>query len=163
MKILYSVLLIIIFALSASAQSITNLRLKTVDNKRFEIKDHLGEGPVVIAFWATWCKPCRKELPALKTVYDKYEKQGLTILAISIDSPRSMSKVKSFVKKSDLPYIFLVDPNGEQSTKLQVKDIPYTLLADKSGEIVYTHRGYREGDEKELDEKIAELLGLTAK
>ncbi len=158
MKKLFFLLIFILISFSVSAQSINYLRLKTVDNKRFEIKEHLGKGPVVIAFWATWCKPCRKELPAIKDVYEKYKDQGLTILAISIDSPRSLSKVKTFVKKSDLPYIFLVDPNGEQSTKLQVKDIPYTLLANKSGEIIYTHRGYREGDEKKLVEKIAELL-----
>lgn len=161
MKTFLSILIIILFSLSLSAQSINNLRLKTVDNKRFEIKEYLDKGPVVIAFWATWCKPCRKELPAIKDVYEKYKDQGLTILAISIDSPRSLSKVKTFVKKSDLPYVFLVDPNGEQSTKLQVKDIPYTLLANKSGKIIYTHRGYREGDEKELDKKISELLAQT--
>jgi len=158
MKLLYAIIALLIFSFSLPAQSVTHLRLKTVDNKRFEIKDYLKKGPIAIAFWATWCKPCRKELPALEKVYEKYKDNGLTILAISIDSPRSMSKVKNFVKKSDLPYEFLVDPNGEQSTKLQVKDIPYTLLANKSGEIIYTHRGYREGDEKELDEKIAELI-----
>lgn len=161
MKTLLSGLILLLISFSLTAQSINNLRLKTVDNKRFEIKEHLDNGPVVIAFWATWCKPCRKELPAIKDVYEKYKAQGLTILAISIDSPRSLSKVKTYVKKSDLPYVFLVDPNGEQSTKLQVKDIPYILLANKSGEIVYTHRGYREGDEKELDEKISELLTQT--
>ena len=111
MKKLLFFLILILISFSLSAQSINHLRLKTVDNKRFEIKNHLNKGPVVIAFWATWCKPCRKELPAIKEVYEKYKDQGLTILAISIDSPRSLSKVKTFVKKSDLPYIFLVDPN----------------------------------------------------
>jgi len=158
MKKLFFLIIFVLLSLSLSAQSINHLRLKTVDNKRFEIKEYLGKGPIAIVFWATWCKPCRKELPAIIDVYEKYKDLGLTILAISIDSPRSLSKVKTFVKKSDLPYVFLVDPNGEQSTKLQVKDIPYTLLADKSGEIIYTHRGYREGDEKELDEKIAALV-----
>lgn len=156
MKKLFFFSILILISFSLSAQSINHLRLKTVDNKRFEIKEYLNKGPVVIAFWATWCKPCRKELPAIKEVYEKYKDQGLTILAISIDSPRSLSKVKTFAKNSDLPYVFLIDPNGEQSTKLQVKDIPYTLLANKNGEIVYTHRGYREGDEKELDEKISD-------
>jgi len=158
MKTVLSIFLLILFSISLTAQSINHLHLKTVDNKRFEVKKYLEKGPVVIAFWATWCKPCRKELPALKKVYDKYTNDGLTILAISIDSPRSMSKVKNFVKKSDLPYIFLIDPNGEESTKLQVKDIPYTLLANQSGKIVYTHRGYRKGDEKKLDEKISKLI-----
>lgn len=158
MKTFITLIVFLVVSVSVSAQSINHLRLKTTDNKRFEIDEYLDKGPIVVAFWATWCKPCRKELPALKEIYTKYMENGLTILAISIDSPRSLSKVKSFVKKSDLPFIFLVDPNGEQSTKLQVKDIPYTLLADKKGEIVHTHRGYREGDEKELDEKIKELL-----
>ncbi len=163
MKIVYSIIIILILSAAISAQSITNLRLKTVDNKRFEIKEHLNKGPVVIAFWATWCKPCRKELPALKEIFEKYKGNGLSILAISIDSPRSLSKVKNYVKKSKLPFEFLVDPNGEQSTKLQVKDIPYTLLADNSGKIVYTHRGYREGDEKELAEKISELINQNSR
>jgi len=158
MKTIYSLLLLFILTVTVSAQSINHLNLKTVDNKKFEISEHLNKGPIVIAFWATWCKPCRKELPAIQSIYEKYKEDGLTVLAISIDSPRSMSKVKAFVKQSELPYEFLIDPNGEQSTKLQVKDVPYTLLADTTGNIVYSHRGYREGDEKELDEKIAELI-----
>ncbi len=158
MKLFLGLLPVLIFVVPATGQSISHLKLKTVDGKRFEMKKELGEGPVIVAFWATWCKPCRKELPAMKPIYEKYKEQGLKIVAISQDSPRSLSKVKAYVRSSGLPYIFLLDPNGEQSTRLQVKDIPYLMLANKEGKVVYSHRGYRDGDEKELEEKVAALL-----
>jgi cytochrome c biogenesis protein CcmG/thiol:disulfide interchange protein DsbE len=153
---------LLVFAVNVSAQNISTIKLKGVDGSRFEMADNLGKGPVIVSFWATWCKPCRKELPALQEVLDKYTENGLSIVAISLDSPRSQNKVKSYVKSSGLPYTFLLDPNNEVANKYFVKDIPYTLLADKEGNVVYTHRGYREGDEKELDAKIAELLGAQA-
>ena len=140
------------------SQNVGNFHFKSVDGKRVALKTMLDKGPVVLTFWATWCKPCHKELAALKTIQKKYEKQGLNILAISQDSPRSLSKVKSFVKRNKLPYTILLDPNGEQSSKLFVKNIPYLLLANSTGKVVYSHQGYRKGDEKELDHKIAELF-----
>lgn len=151
-------LLVALIALPVAGQNISHLKLKTVDGKRFEMKKELGDGPVVVAFWATWCKPCRKELPAMLPMFEKYSEKGLKIVAISQDSPRSLSKVKSYVKTSKLPYIFLLDPNGEESTRFQVKDVPYLLLSDRDGNVVWSHRGYREGDEKELEEKVEDMF-----
>ena len=141
-----------------SAQSINDLNLKDVDGKAFSIETALTRGPVLLAFWATWCKPCRKELPALKTIYETYVDSGLTILAVSQDAPRSLGKVRSFIKASGLPYNFLIDPNGEQSSRLYVRDIPYLILANRSGRVIYTHRGYRTGDEIEVKEQVIRVL-----
>lgn len=158
MKFKYIAILLLLIAAGLSAQNVSQVTAKTVDGDRFQMKEQLESGPVIIAFWATWCKPCRKELPAIREIYDEYKDSGLSVVAISIDSPRSLSKVKSYVKKSGLPYKFLLDPSGEISNKLMVRDVPHTLLADQSGEVIYSHRGYNEGDEQKLAEKVSELF-----
>jgi peroxiredoxin len=141
-----------------SAQNINDLSLKDVDGNAYSIKTALSRGPILLAFWATWCKPCRKELPALKSIYETYADSGLSILAISQDAPRSLGKVRSYITASDLPYHFLIDPNGEQSSRLYVRDVPYLILTDRSGRVVYTHRGYRNGDEIEVEEQVIRVL-----
>jgi cytochrome c biogenesis protein CcmG, thiol:disulfide interchange protein DsbE len=158
MKYLLLIGSILFFQINLNAQSIKNLKLKTVDDKRFEIKEHLDQGPIVFSFWSTWCSSCQDKLKALKKIFDKYQKKGLKVFAISVDSPKSLSKVKIYVKKLNLPYIFLVDPNGEQSKKLHVNEFPYTLISNSSGNIVYSQRGYRKGDVNEIDEKISMLI-----
>jgi peroxiredoxin len=159
-KFFYILGFILFLQFNLQAQSIKNLRLKTVNNKRIDINEYLNKGPIVISFWSSWCNSCQEKLKELKAVYDKYEKQGLIILAISVDSPRSLSKVRIAVKKFKLPYIFLIDPNGEQSKKLQVNEFPYTLLSNNIGNVVYSQRGYKKGDVLELDSKIKILLEI---
>ena len=160
---LYILGFILILQLQLNAQSIKYLRLKTADNKRIEINKYLNKGPIVISFWSSWCSSCQEKLKELKDIYDKYEKHGLLILAISIDSPRSLSKVRIAIKKLNLPYTFLIDPNGEQSKKLQVNEFPYSLLCDNSGNIVFSQRGYKKGDAIELDRKIKKLFKIYKK
>lgn len=143
-------------------QNVANLHFKTVDENPFDLKGTLSKGPALLVFWATWCKPCQNELPALKETFEKYQNQGLSLLAISLDSPRSLSKVKSFVKRSQLPYTFLLDPDGTESGKVFVKDIPYLLLVNSAGEVAYSHRGYRIGDEKEVAAQVAKLFASPA-
>jgi peroxiredoxin len=157
-KFILTIGFVLFFNIEMDAQSIKNIRLKTVDNKRFEIKEHLNKGPIVISFWSSWCSSCQDKLKELKEVYDKFEKQGLQVLAISVDSPRSLSKVKIAVKKLKLSFIFLIDPNGEQSKKLQVNEFPYTLICNKAGNIVYSQRGCKKGDVFEIKEKIFEII-----
>ena len=121
-------------------------------------KKLLEDGPVLISFWATWCKPCIKELDELQEVYKKYKEKGFEILAIDVDGPRSISIVKSMVKgrKWDFPVVW--DKSKNVYRKYHVLGIPHTVLIDKSGKIRYTHTTYRPGDEEVIKKKIEELL-----
>jgi cytochrome c biogenesis protein CcmG/thiol:disulfide interchange protein DsbE len=131
---------------------------ENLDGKKVELKELLKEGPVLISFWATWCKPCIKELNQLQKVYKKYKEKGFEILAIDVDGPRSISKVKPKVKGLKWEFPVLWDKSKKIYRKYHVLGIPHTVLIDPSGKIRYTHTTYRPGDEEVIKKKIEELL-----
>ena len=135
-----------------------NFELKNLDGKKVELKQLLEKGPVLISFWATWCKPCIKELNQLQKVYKKYNEKGFEILAIDVDGPRSISKVRSKVKGLKWEFPVLWDKSKDTYRKYHVLGIPHTVLIDKAGKIRYTHTTYRRGDEEVIIKKIEELL-----
>jgi len=135
-----------------------NFVAKNLSGKKVELREVLGDGPVLISFWATWCKPCIKELNELQKVYEKYRKKGFEILAIDVDGPRSRSKVKPMVKGLKWEFPVLWDKTKDIYRKYHVLGIPHTVLIDKSGKIRYTHTTYRPGDEEVIKKKIEELL-----
>jgi peroxiredoxin len=122
------------------------------------LSKNFGQGPILINFWATWCAPCLEEMKKLKEVHQTFAKAGLTILSISIDDPKTVGKVKSFVNTNRYPFKFLLDTNNEVFKRYQGVNVPFTVLLDRQGQVVYTHTGYRKGDEKKLQEQIAKLI-----
>lgn len=135
-----------------------DFQIKDLEGQRVALKDLLGQGPVLISFWATWCKPCVKELPHLQELYEKYKDQGFLVVAISEDAPRSISKVKSFIAGKRYDFLVLLDDNYSVQRKFNYRGLPYTVLLDKEGRIVYRRMGYRPGDELLLEEKIVPLM-----
>lgn len=135
-----------------------NFTAENLDGKKIEMKTLLVDGPVLISFWATSCKPCIKELDELQKIYPEYKKKGFEILAVDVDGPRSVSNVKSKVKGFKWQFPVLLDTNKDIYRKYQVLGIPHTALVDQNGDIRYTHTTYRSGDEKIIQKKIDELL-----
>lgn len=132
---------------------------KSIDGDQIDLEKLLEKGPVLINFWASWCKPCKAEMKHLKTIYEKYKSTGFTIVGINQDSPKSLSKVKSFVSSIMIDYPILLDPNGQIFQKYNGQVMPYSILVDTKGEIAYKHTGYLPGDEVKLEEEITKLLG----
>ncbi len=132
--------------------------LKDLDGKRVALSDLLGRGPVLIDFWATWCKPCVKELPHLHDLYLKYRDRGFQVVAVSEDSPRSLSKVKSFVAGNKYEFLVLLDENSAVQRKFNFRALPYTVLLDKDGHVIHSRVGYRPGDERVLEGMFLPLL-----
>ncbi len=153
-------LAIFCFGLTAEAQEKTapDFTLPTLEGKNYQLSKNLGKGPILINFWATWCIPCREEMKKLKEIYQTYEKDGLQILSISIDDPKTVSKVKSYINTNRFPFTVLLDTNNEVFQLYKGTNPPLSLLLDRNGKIVYEHTGYRKGDEKKLEEKIAALI-----
>ncbi|NQS97285.1 MAG: TlpA family protein disulfide reductase [candidate division Zixibacteria bacterium] len=158
--ILTLTLIIFIFAGFSSAEdfSAVNFTLDDIDGGLFILEDHLGEGPVLINFWATWCTPCKHELPHLQKLFEQYEEQGFLVITISEDTPKSQSKVKPYVRSRRFTFPVLLDPNGDVLRLFQGSSLPYQVLLDRQGNIIETHQGYSPGDEKVLEEKIVKLL-----
>lgn len=158
-KILYSFLLVFCFSVAAEAQ-IPSVTLKDINGKTVRTDTLSNNGkPIIIDFFATWCKPCNRELSAISEVYkDWQEETGVKLIAVSIDQAQNINKVKPLVDSHGWEYDVLLDPNSDLKRALGVQTIPYTIIVDGKGNIVYRHNGYVEGAEEELIEKVRELV-----
>ena len=115
--------------------------------------------PFIIDFFATWCKPCNRELDAISEVYEEWQEEtGVKIFAVSIDQAQNINKVKPLVNNHGWEYDILLDPNSDFLRAVGGQMIPYTLIVDAKGKVVYKHSGYTDGAETELIEKVRALL-----
>ena len=160
-KLILSVCAITFFTVTSFSQNRTlpSVKIKNLKGSLVNIQTIENDGnPIVISFWATWCKPCKKELNTIAEVYEEWQDDtGVKLIAISIDDSRSSSKVKPYVNSSGWEYEVYLDPNRDLARSLGVSTVPHTFLLDGDGNIVWEHRGYIEGDEDELLEQIEHI------
>lgn len=154
----WTTLLLVLISVVVFAQenTIPSVNLKTLDGKTFNTSSITNDGkPVVISFWATWCKPCIMELAAIAENYEAWQKEtGVVLYAVSIDDSKTMSRVAPFVNSKGWEFVVLLDPNGDFKRALNVINVPHTFLVDGNGNIIDQHTSYAQGDEEHLYEKI---------
>lgn len=158
-KLLFFVVAFLSFFTTLQAQ-LPSVTLKTIDGKEVKM-DTLRNGgkPFIIDFFATWCKPCNRELDAISEVYEDWQKEtGVRIFAVSIDQAQNINKVKPLVDERDWDYTVLLDPNSDLRRAVGAQMIPFTLICDGDGKVVYKHSGYTDGDENELIDHVKALL-----
>ncbi len=133
--------------------------VEALNGDKVDISDHGANGKLtIISFWATWCSPCKRELDAIAVLYPEWqEKYDVELLAISTDDSRSIPKVGPMVEQRGWEYQIYVDRKGELKNALQFQTVPHTFLIDQKGSIVFSHSGYIDGDEYELEEKLEAL------
>ena len=156
-NILFLVILLASVALGMSSD-VTNFKLLNLRNQQVELAKLLKDGPVLLDFWATWCKPCIKAFPKLNALHKKYGEKGLTVIGINEDGARSQSKVKPFVRSLRIKFPILIDNNNEVLRKLQVQSLPTTILIAPNGMVVARQVGYSPDGIKKLEERIVTLL-----
>ena len=147
------------FTLMGAYAQLPSVQLKDLDGKVVDTAQLSNDGnPYVISFFATWCKPCLRELTAINDYYpDWQDETGMKLIAISIDEGQNMSRVKPLVEGKGFEYEVLLDPNQEFKRSLGIQDIPYLIIVDGDGNIVETRNGYTEGSEQHIIEKIRQL------
>ena len=147
-------------ALSASA-ALPSVVLKDMDGKTIDTAELYNDGkPIVISFWATWCKPCLRELNAIKEVYpDWQDETGVKVIAVSIDQAQDAQKVKPLVSRLGWDYDVLLDQNSEFKRQMNVSDPPHVFVIDGQGNVVWNHQGYIEGGEEEILEAVKNAMG----
>lgn len=129
--------------------------LRSSVGKNLKLSEYRGQ-VVMINFWATWCAPCRQEMPQLNRLYVQYQRAGFALLGVNIDdNPKAAQKV---VDQLSLGFPVLFDANKQVSSRYDVDAMPSTVLIDRSGVVRYLHRGYRSGVENEYEAKLRELL-----
>ena len=160
-KLILTIAIIGIFTTLSLSQNRTlpSVEVKTLNGSNFNIQKIENSGnPIVINFWATWCKPCKKELNAIAEVYEDWQEEtGVKLIAISIDDTRSMTKVAPYVNASDWDYDVYLDPNGDLKRAMGISTVPHTFLLNGKKEIVWQHRTYVDGDEDALLEQIEKI------
>ncbi len=136
----------------------SDFTLRDVDNKEVHLADLNGK-VVVLSFWATWCGPCKEEMPHLQRMYDKYKDQGFVLLSISSDDARTASKVKPYIRAKGFNFPVLLDKDSKVTGVYNpAKTLPWTVVIDRNFEVVKVHSGYNPGDEEELEEFVSSLL-----
>lgn len=140
-------------------QTIPAVDIKTLNGEVFNTAGINNEGkPIIISFFALWCKPCLRELTAINDVYqDWQEETGVKLVAISIDDARSTANVKPTVDGNGWEYEFYLDVNGDFKRAMGVNMIPHIFILDKDKKVVYQHTSYAEGGEHELYEIVKKV------
>lgn len=160
-KLFLSLCLLLISWVASAQERLPKVTLKDIEGKTVQTDTIANNcNPLIVAFFATWCKPCDRELKSIDEVYDDWQSEtGVRIVAVSIDQAQNINKVKPLVDQNGWRYEVLLDPNGELRRALGIQSVPYTILLDGNGKIVYKHNGYTDGAEFELYKKVKEVAG----
>ena len=148
-----SIFLTLLLVASMTAYAVLpDVTLRDIRGHEVKVAELAQTGkPVLISFFATWCKPCMRELKAMNDYYpDWQDDYKLTIYLVSVDQAQDAQKVKPLVDGNGWEYKVLLDPNGELKRAMNVQNIPHLFVLNSKGDIVYNHVGYTEGDEQEL-------------
>src|SRR5688572_19922587 len=146
-------------AIAGDGDKIPAVTVKKLDGSKVSSSTFSNDGkPMIISFWATWCKPCKKELDAIQENYAEWTKEtGVKLIAVSIDDVRSSGKVVTDVKSKGWEFEIYLDENQDFKRAMNVNNVPFTFLVDGKGNIVWSHNSYTEGDEEKLYENVKKL------
>jgi cytochrome c biogenesis protein CcmG, thiol:disulfide interchange protein DsbE len=160
-KITLSLILIVCvsFLSAQSKRVIPSVEVKTITGDIINTNTFSNNGkPMIIDFWATWCKPCVQELSAIQEQYEDWQAEtGVKVIAISVDDARNTGKVGPFVAGKAWDFDIYLDPNSDFKRQMNVNNIPHTFLVNGKGEIVWQHASYEPGDEEHLFELVKKL------
>lgn len=162
MKQLIRILTIFVFAFvaaTANASSVSGkapeFTLKSRNGKNIRLSDLRGQ-VVMINFWASWCGPCRQEMPILEQLHKKYGKYGFTLLGVNTE--QDSSKANAYLKDIQVSFPILYDTTSATSKQYGVSAMPTTVIVDKNGNMRFKHAGYKPGYEKDYKKQIKQLL-----
>lgn len=149
----------LVMSVSAFAE-LPSVQLKDINGKKVDTAELNNDGrPYIISFFATWCKPCLRELDAVNEVYaDWQDETGVKLIAVSIDKAQDESKVKPLVNSKGYEYEVLLDPNGDFKRAMGVNMVPTVFIIDGNNNIVETRTQYTDGSEEHLIEAVRALL-----
>jgi peroxiredoxin len=159
MKHLLLVMSVMLFVTHAGAAVKTgpapDFTLKSRDGSNIKLSELRGQ-VVMINFWASWCGPCRQEMPLLDQLYQRYQPMGFTLLGVNVEEDSTAAD--KVLKQIPVSFPVLFDSENSVSESYQVRAMPSTFLIDRNGNVRYLHKGYQPGYEEEYQQQIRELV-----
>jgi len=139
----------------APATAAPDFTLHAMGGPNLRLKEQRGR-VVMVNFWATWCGPCRQEMPQLNRLYEKYKSSGFVLLGVNVDD--DVAKAAELAAKLGVTFPVLLDTEKTVSKLYDVSTMPSTMIIDREGKVRYVHRGYLAGYEDNYEKQIRELL-----
>lgn len=158
MKLLFVRVSLLAFALLAGfahANPAPDFTLKNNAGENVRLEEQRGK-VVMLNFWASWCGPCRKEMPLLDDMYERYNKAGFELYGINVE--QNTGDAKKLLEELGTSFPILWDTDSKVSKLYEVNAMPTTIMIDKGGKIRYVNRGYKAGDEEKYREQVRELI-----
>ncbi len=158
MKKLLFTLVALIFAGTASAQQLPDVKVETADGKTVSIRSLAGEKPLIISYWSLTCKPCIMELNAINDALEDWHKEAdFEVVAVSVDDVRQKAAAKARAAAMGWEFTCVYDANQELKRAMNVSFTPQSFVVDKEGKVVFSHSGYTPGSEELLIDKVIEI------
>jgi len=157
MKRLFSFLIPFLFplVLRAGVAPAPDFTLKSLDGSNVKLSEYRGQ-VVMINFWASWCAPCRQEMPLLEDLYRRYSKLGFVILGVNVE--QDQAQARALLQKIPVSFPILFDTGNRVSELYQVVAMPSTVILDRDGNVRFTHKGYKPGYEDSYQAQVRDLL-----
>ena len=147
------------FGTASAGEKAADFTLRSIEGTEVKLSDYRGK-VVMVNFWATWCGPCKVEMPHLDKMDKDFEAKGFEVISISTDDARASSKVKPLIKRGGYGFTVLLDKDTSVVSQYNpAKTLPYNVLIDREGNIFKVYQGYNPGDEKEMRHDVEQLLG----
>jgi len=133
----------------------TDFTLKSLGGNNLKLSEMAGN-VVLINFWASWCGPCREEMPLLNALHNKYEPLGFTVLGVNVEE--DSANAEGFLKNFPVDFPILLDNTNKVSKQYKVIAMPTTVVVDRDGNMRYLHQGYKPGDEATYRQMVKKLV-----
>jgi thiol-disulfide isomerase/thioredoxin len=129
--------------------------LKSLGGKNLKLSEMTGN-VVLINFWASWCGPCREEMPLLNELHNKYKPLGFTVLGVNVEE--QSDSARGFLSKVPVDFPVLLDNRNQVSKLYKVVAMPTTVVVDRDGNMRFLHKGYKSGDEEKYRQMVKKLV-----
>lgn len=139
----------------AIKENAPDFTLKTLEGSNLRLEEYRGQ-VVLLNFWASWCGPCRQEMPILDRLHQRYEDTGFAVLGVNVEG--KAKPAQEIVDKTNVTFPVLIDQAQATSKLYNLQAMPSTVVIDRDGVIRYIHRGYKPGDEAKYVEVVKTLI-----
>jgi peroxiredoxin len=146
---------------TATAAGVPIFQVVDIMGEEFDLQEHIGKDVVFISFWATWCEPCKTEMPLLQRLHEDYGEKGLKILSVSLDGPESVARVEPYIQTQGYTFQVVIDSDTSIAQAINPRAVaPFTMMIGRDGLVAKTIEGFQLSESEHIIAEVRRLLGL---